>query len=137
VHDLWRDVAEVSGPEDLASIACPDLQVAFCAHEDVVREVVVVEARGIGDSAVHAEDGDQSLCFFCAGEDSHRRFCAGDGDGFAFVGGDDVGTGFAEGLLYARHAGGLGDSHLGGRLCCRRAHCENWSFKLGLVEDTW
>ena len=59
--------------------------------------VVVVEAWGVGERAVLAEDAHCPIRFEGGGKNPEGGFCSRDGYGFTFVGGEDVGGGLAEG----------------------------------------
>ena len=91
MYHARRHVSKVSRVEYSAFISSPDFQSSFCAHEDVVGAVVVVEAWGVGQDAVLAEDAHGVVRFGGGAEDAEDGFCARDGEVFACVGGEEVG----------------------------------------------
>jgi hypothetical protein len=47
MHDLRGDVAEISWTENFTAVSCPNFNMPTRAHEDVVSQIVIVEAWSV------------------------------------------------------------------------------------------
>lgn len=87
-----RDGSEVTRAHDEASVAVVEFQEAFGDEKDVVRLVVVVEARRVGNDCIALEDAHGAARLPGGGKDSKDTFAARYGNCFALKLRDNVGA---------------------------------------------
>lgn len=102
VRTYGRHRSEIPRSHDQAPIPIIQLQEPLRHQEDIVRFVMVVETRRVGNDSVALKDGHGAIGLGSGRKDAEDTFAAGDGEGFARELGNEVGAAVGRGGLEAR-----------------------------------